>query len=281
MAKPWLIVLALVSLSYSAKAAPLVVPDGTLDVGRFDLVGTALARSALATNVTVYSQGRVEGLFSPAGARYSTPGLNQSYEITYLIGFGETQSAGPDGTLVFALDPANPVNYFHLLLDSPPNADSLQGTGFSDGTLLIGGRLTDLASTFAFVPGIEPLDQFQRDDYPGVQSLVAAGVDTITIAVETVDLAAFPQGVPAVFSGIAPSDFPFTFIDPSRQYQTPSGVQLPDIGAINGADGPDLVLETRTSLTLVPEPGMLGLFAISVAGAWFVSRRAAPLRRDT
>ena len=232
----------------------LVTPDGTLDVGRFELVGTALARSALTSNVTVYSQGRVESLFSPSGAQYDAAGLNQSYEITYLIGFGETQSVGPDGDLIFALDPTNPVNYFELLLNASPDANPLQGTGFSDGTLILGGRITDLASTFTFVPSSAALDQFGRDDYPGIQSLVASGVDTVTVAIDAVDTTAFPKGAPDVLHGIAPSDFPFTFTDPSRQYQTPGEVQLPDIGTTNGADGPDLVLETRTNLTFVPEP---------------------------
>lgn len=267
MTKPWLMALGITLLSCRVEAVPIVTPAGTFDVGGFELAGTALARSALTSNVTVYSQGRVGTFVSPSGARYGASGLNQSYEITYLIGFGETQSVGSNGDLVFALDPANPVNYFLLLLDTSPDANSLQGTGFSDGTPILRGRVTDLASTFTFVPGIGPLDQFGPDDYQGIQSLVASGVDTITVTGDVVDAAAFPQGTPGFLRGIAPSGFPFTFTDPSRQYQTPSGAQLPDIGVTNGADGPDLILETKIGLTFVPEPGTLallgpGLFAL-------------------
>lgn len=272
----FLAVLALVSSSSSAGAVPFVTPAGTFDVGGFELVGTALARSAFSDNVTVHSQGRVEGLLSPSGARYDGAGLNQTYELTYLIGFGETQSVAPNGDLVFALDPANPVNYFELLLDTHPNANSLQGTGFSDGTPVLSGKVTGLASVFTFFPDVEPLDQFGSNDYPGVLSAVASGVDIVGVTLESRNAAAFPQGAPGLLRGIAPSDFPFTFVDPSRQYQTPGGAQLPEIGSVNGADGPDLVLETRINLTFVPEPGTLALLGPLLLAllAWSGSGRA-------
>ena len=68
----------------------------------------------------------------------------------------------------------------------------------------------------------------------------------MTIVVDSVDAAAFPEGVRGLLDAIAPNDFPFTFLDPSQQYQTPTGALTPAIGAYNGA-GPDLVLELRAS----------------------------------
>ena len=263
----------------TACAAPLVTPGGTIDVGGFELTGSALAVAAFTEHVTVYSQSRVSALYSPSGTAYPDVGLDRSFELTALIGFGETQGVGPGGDLLFALDPASPVNYFRLYLDAAPNADSLHGTGFDDGRLILAGRLTALGSVFAFGSGIEPLDQHFQNDYPGVQSTVAAGVDTITVAVDMVDAAAWPEGVANVFQGIAPSRFPFTLVDPSRQYQTPSGVQLPDIGLVNGMDGPDLVLETRATISLVSEPTSLALVIASMAGLLAAAgRRTTTLR---
>jgi len=92
------------------------------------------------------------------------------------------------------------------------------------------------------------------------------------IAVDAVNATVFPYGVSRLLQGIAPSDFPFTFIDPSRQYQTLAGTQIPTIGAVNGVDGPDLVLETRLTVSAVPEPASSvclvgGLFGIGLIAA--------------
>lgn len=272
--------LALGLAARAACAAPLITPAGTIDVGGFELSGSALAVGAFTEHVTVYSQSRVSALYSPAGAAYAGIGLDRSFEITALVGFGETQYAGPGGELLFALDPGSPVNYFRLYLDDMPDADFLQGTGFDDGRLVLAGRLAALGSVFAFGPGIGPLDQHLQDDYPGVQSAVAAGVDTITVVVDAVDAATWPGGVAGVFQGVAPSRFPFTLLDPSRQYQTPGGVQRTDIGLVNGMDGPDLVLETNLTVSLVSEPATLALVVAGAAGLLVAARRRAGTVRD-
>ena len=67
--------------------------------------------------------------------------------------------------------------------------------------------------------------------------------------------------------------FPFTLLDPSRQYQTPGGVRRPDVGLVNGMDGPDLVLETNLTVSLVPEPATLALVAAGAAGLVAAARR--------
>ena len=99
-----------------------------------------------------------------------------------------------------------------------------------------------------------PLDQHGAEDFPGVLSLLAAGVVTFAIAVDAVDAAVFSASVPGRLEGISPSGFPFTFIDPSRRYNTLTAAQVPDIGLVNGLDGPDLVLQTQFRVSLVPEP---------------------------
>jgi PEP-CTERM motif len=264
----------LVALAGHAEAVVLVTPGGSVDVGRFSLEGDALAQGAFTPSVTVHSQGLVDGLFSPSGAAYGNLGLNQSFQITYLIGFGETQSVGPDGELLFALNPANPVNYFRLYISTTPDANFLLGTGFANGTLVLSGHLTQLGSVFGFTPVVGPLDEYDPNNYPGVLSVTGSGVDKATIVVDSVDAAAFPDGVRGLLDAIAPNDFPFTFLNPSQQYQTPTGTLTPDIGAYNGA-GPDLVLELHASLAVVPEPGSLALLATGIAIAVGARRRVS------
>ena len=76
----------------------------------------------------------------------------------------------------------------------------------------LAGRLAALGSAFAFGPAIEPLDQHLQDDYPGVRSAVAAGVDTITVVVDAVDAAAWPEGVAKDIPGCRAARFPFALL---------------------------------------------------------------------
>ena len=160
-------------------------------------------------------------------------------------------------------------------------ADDLAGTGFTSGTLILstsadsgGGGFT----FFNFTP--QDLDQFEDNDYPGVQTFEGAGGSTVNSTITFVDNGYFPSlGTGAGFLFFINTSLvdPFRQIDPANMFFDGSP-GVPSVGAINGT-GSNIIAQAdanssfETPAPAVPEPASLVLLGSGLLASSLVRRR--------
>lgn len=215
--------------------------------------------------------------------------------LTVVAGFPETVTARTgtsvltDPTQVsFALTPGagaisapNATNFFYIYANAV-DGDNLAGTGFTTGTRILSGFISNVfSSNFSTNGGVERFDQFGGDNYAGKQTLVGGGATSLSVKVTSVDPAFFPNfGA----SNIAFSFFntsqvtPFREVDPSMMFSLDgmaNGGTTPVLGSINGVTGRDFQLQAdgNQSFVSIPEPGTITLVGMMLAGLGFMKRR--------
>lgn len=285
-----------------ADAAPILVdPDGGGDnylaVATFDfLPGNLLGQGAVtafdtynpnnpsASQFNALLQAQLGNFLSPSSAVIPVTGLGSSFEWTLTFSARQqfvSQAILPSGEVIGAFELAPSAgNVLQIWYHSVQESDNLSGLNFgltANAQLILQADLAVSSATIVARPSVVgPLDQFQGNNYPGVDSIASTGSFDVSGVVSFVN----PNFIKAVNQGdILDLAFlngnlvtPFRQVDPSAQFF--NGV-TPNIGSINGISGPDFLLQTDVngSFTVVPEASTLVLAGLGGLGLVLVGRR--------
>lgn len=251
-------------------------PHGAVEVGSFDWApGSVLVGAQEGAQVPViplspssttlaqsYGHGALIGVHDSLGDPSSLDGLNSRYQITFTASNGVVIATNATGTeVLFELDSAS-GNFFQILYDDVVNASSLSGAGYSDGQVILSGQLVELSGNFTTVDTPpQVMDQSPNgDDWAGVQTIVGEGAQQIAVLVQYVDKDFFVSGLDT--GSILPFNnsqvLAFHQTNPSDAFDEDAASVAPtllsDVGAINGIDGPHMLLQSdpNNAFTYLP-----------------------------
>jgi len=202
-------------------------------------------------DLQVYYHAALQGISAPSGNPASLPGLNISYEITVVAGVGAVGDL-PDGETTLQFTPIttdnNYENFFRIYIGAL-NSDSVPGTGYSDGTLILEGVFVDLAASYANsdlpddLAKLPRFDGFGNNDWEGTTSVIGQGGQTVEVLVTMADPDYFVEGMApgSIIPFSTQNVLPFLQGNPSYSFDTEAGSISPDVGNRNGIDGPDLM----------------------------------------
>ena len=217
-----------------------------------------------------------------------TDGTSPGKFFTIVAGFSETVtscSAGVIGGCSNATFGINPGGFFKIYATSALGND-LAGTGFTTGTSILSGHLlSGTSSTVVTSLAGGNLDQSPNGNGRGATQTVASiGTANLTLQIDSVVAGYFPD----LFSGgmlvISLTNTslvtPFGQVDPSFLFSsngTANGDTADNIGLVNGISGPNFQFQADANSSFlrspVPEPGMLALLGLGLAGMGAVSRK--------
>lgn len=299
---PAIALVALVSMSRPASSAEIVLfdadggGDGFKQMNRLDLdVGTGLAQNAATaitnkflgtgpTDFLLLYQAKLNAVNLNAGT-VNYPGLNSTFEITAVLSLRENVSnviiGGTNAFASFNAAGNSVEDFIQLYYDPTPDADVLGGSGFNDGTLILSATVlgSNLSGSFTsdFDPAqIQPLDQFNADDWGGQLTVPGLGSFSIASLISYADPNFFATLNPSTVLNLAfaqgNANLPFNLNDPSHVMYNGA---IPNIGAVNGLSGPDVLLQVdaAASFTVIPEPSSIVIMATGFGILGFVARR--------
>ena len=220
-------------------------------------------------------------------------GLGLGREVTVVAKFRERVASVNPGTGAVSFEIIDsPDNFFQIYVDSTPDADEASGTGFNDGDLILHARPSFGApSGNNFNPDFVNTNQLASNN---TQTTVTGGgslnlfAEVISIDSNylnfdpalsaTVVLTAVTDGNLNLFPD-APQANIFAFRDTlaSDSFWDGSGYMTPDLGAINGLNGPDFQFTADASTgfvdAVVPEPMTASMSLIGLGGLLIGARR--------
>ncbi|MFL6513562.1 MAG: hypothetical protein ACJ8M1_00900 [Chthoniobacterales bacterium] len=206
------------------------------------------------------------------------------FEVTVVGSVTErvtTVNDGPPSRVTFQMAKNQASDSFvELYSGQIINADPSTGTGYNDGTLILGGSpITTLPNVGTFCladpqPTPAPnFDLFGTNESGATTSVVGVGATKLTFVVGFVDRRFFPAqaagvtGRPVQVGDIVTLDLshaaPFNGVDPSRAFTGtrnlgtgagPAPGVVPVVGAVNGISGPDLQTQGTIGIAISPSP---------------------------
>lgn len=254
-------------------------PTSVIAVGGNQAVANYLAgQTGSALEFTVYTMAKLKVGTLGGVTQFDLDNPASGSEITLVMGFRETVTsatlAGGLGVATFA-PVATGANFFEMYYDSSADSNSLTGTGFSDGTLILSSTVTTSFGSFVSQQGnVQALDQSGSNDWPGTSTVVGAGSNTdisVDLPPLTVDSNFFKNLPLLTFTKTNISfNTPFTTVNPSMNYYSESAGVAPDVaanigtinGSLSGAGGPDIIFSSDFNTAVnaaVPEPASLAL----------------------
>ena len=229
--------------------------------------GANAAQPAVGDILQSYAQAALSGFLDANGDGMGTTGLNSAFEWTFVAGFQEkviSRSVGidpitllPTGIDSLRLETVSGGDNFFKIYYGANDANSLAGTGYANGTLIMSGSILPYdgargATTFSTKGGTDVFDKSPNgNDYPGIRSVIGEGSATIDAKVTFVNndfFAGIQTGdVLALLLDTQAND-PFVQANPSALFtkgdgSTTVGASLASLGATNGVTGPNVKLQ--------------------------------------
>jgi hypothetical protein len=239
-----------------------------------------------------YYQATLAGVINGGGNTIQPTGLNSTFEITVVASLSQaidTVSTGAGVTSVHThIAPVQAANsFFEIWYDNTPDASNLAGTGFNDGTRIFIGSPNPArpassiyanAATANGAPIVENFDDFGADNYPNIMSLTGSGGMNFETTVGTADANFFLTALQSMLFNSS-MNTPFRETDPSALFAglangTPPAI-VPNLGAINGATGPDFQFQADANSTFTPIPEPIGAAASLLCLSGLILRRRA------
>jgi hypothetical protein len=237
-----------------------------------------------------YYHATLAGVINTGGTTVAPAGLNSTFEITAVVSATHLitgiNTVNGVTTVTTQLSPAqDPLSFVEIWFDDTPDANNLAGTGFNDGTrILFGAPNPNRPNNSVYAnaisagggPIVESFDEFGADNYPNTNTITGSGGWSFESSVSTRDATFFID--PVILMSFNTSLItPFRQTDPSGLFAGVAGgappTVLPNLGAINGATGPDFQFQADANATfIVPEPA--GLMAgVLLLGGLVLRRR--------
>lgn len=231
-------------------------------------------------------------------------GLNSSYQWTYVFGSLENAVFTPfpmGGGLASFESTGGGDNFFRVYFNSGLTASNVNGTGFTDGTLVMEGNILPANPLTGFGYGTflgtsatgGALDQNVVDNYAAYGLTTTTGVGTTNLAGQLtyVNTDFIKSAITDITLSLNTfNSLPFRGTDPSSCFTDASGSPVVNgagpnnaggtcangIGTENGNDGPNTMFMTRASSDFnVPEPGSMALIGFGLLSALGLRRKRA------